>query len=99
MLATLLSLWCTSDSLRARLGRWQRRRNRRFLQNLLELRIHRLGATEDTDEGNLMTAGVLLLEGMFIGQVGRHFTFGTIGNLEHRVAYPEPCACWKLASA
>src|SRR5690349_377204 len=97
MLATLLSLLCTSDSLRARLGRWQRRRNRRFLQHLLELRIHRLRAPEDSDEGNLMTAGVLFLEGMLVRQVGRYIAFRTIRDLEDRVADPEPRACRQLS--
>src|SRR5262245_16351657 len=99
MLATLLSLWCTSDSLRSRLWRRQRRRNRRLLQHVLELRIHRLGATVDPDERNLMTARVLLFEGMLVRQVRRDFTFGTIGDLEHRVAHPQPRARRQLARA
>src|SRR5687767_3296095 len=92
MLATLLSLWGASHALRAGLWRRQRRRNRRFLQHFLELRIHRLGATVDTDKRNLVTASVLFLEGMLIRQVGRDVAFWTICDLEHRVADPEPCA-------
>src|SRR5262245_26811172 len=91
MLATLLSLlslWCTSDALRAPLGRRERRRNRCLLQNVLELRIHRLGATVDADERNLMTARVLLFEGMLVRQVSRHLPFRTICDLEHRIAHP-----------
>src|SRR6187431_284292 len=92
MSTTLLSLWCASHALRAGLWRRQRRRNRRFLQHVLELRIHRLGAAVDADKRNLMAAGVLFLEGMLIRQVGRNVSFWTIRDLEHRVADPEPRA-------
>src|SRR6187402_2300178 len=95
MSTTLLSLWCAGHALRAGLWRWQRR----FLQHVLELRIHRLGAAVDTDKRNLMAAGVLFLEGMLIRQVGGDVAFWTIRDLEHRVADPEPCARGKLSRA
>src|SRR6187200_1277193 len=100
MSATLpLALRWPGDSCGALRWRRQRRRRRILLQHFLKLRIHRRGATADSDLRQLVTASEFVLERMLVRQVGRDLAGFTRGDLDDRIAHPEPGLRGQLACA
>ena len=79
--------------------RRQRRRRRILLQHLLELRIHRRGAAADGDLRQLMASREFVLERMLVGQVRGHLAGFTRGDLDDRIAHPQPGPRGQLARA
>src|SRR4030095_14513321 len=100
MSATLsLALRRSRDSRGTLRWRRQRRRRRILLQHLLELRIHGRGPAADGDLRQLMATREFVLERMLVRQVGGDLAGFTRGNLDDRIAHPEPGLCGQLAWA
>src|SRR5262245_27955246 len=100
-LALTLSLRLAWAGYPCRAPGWRRqwRRKRSFLQHFLKLGIHRRGTAIGRNLRQLMAPAEFVLERMLAREIRRHLSFGPIGDLDDRIADPQPRLRGQLACA